>query len=177
MKDRAVLAQEGFWETKKILTEKCDVCHCHISSSSLNTGLLPHFFSGPSSLCFDLMWSLCSWGIPSSRAQIPQLCLHVLFSVSTQSLDMVCQLFPGQVSPLLCPLILSTGIQQIEPMQSKSDIKSSKSYSKSYTVWGILWIKIFRAQKPMLSTTITGVFGAYCPTWLPKHRASRDNLP
>lgn len=66
-----------------------------------------------------------------------------------------------------------------EPVQNKSNSKSSKSYSKSYRIGALttLWVKIFRAQGPTLSTTITGAFDAHCPSWLSEHRVPTDISP
>lgn len=61
-----------------------------VYNSMLNTGQLPPFFPGTSNLCIDLMWSLCLLKDPEPGlhgAWPPQLCLLMLFSVSTHGLS------------------------------------------------------------------------------------------
>lgn len=147
----------------------------------LNPGL--HLPSSQQPAACAWIWCgvcLC-WGLPSSGTWFSHFIasLGLLFSASTQRLDMVGQLFPCRVSPILCPLRSSTGTWQMESMQNKfykyrkSDRKQKK---KCFGFWQFHESKCLGLGK-LLSITIIGVSDVRCPSWLSKHGASRNILP
>lgn len=109
------LTQEDFWETIKILREKCALCLCYVTSFWTQDCCLP---SSQEPAAYVLIWCRTNlfWDILSSRVKSPIILLpwDMLFSVSTKSLKMAHQLFLWEVCPTLHNVRLSTGIWQID---------------------------------------------------------------